>query len=478
MKHFPFTLSGRAGVVAATALLLNACAPAQDTPTPTTGIDLSHYLAVGDSYTAGLSAGGLTRTSQDYSFPNLLAQQFALASGGGSFVQPTLEAGTGTGYFSLLDYTATGLPRTRRVAGAAVRRTVVNPTACGGPDTVRLFTRSATAGALPQNLGVPGLRLSQIEVAGLGNETNATPGGAFNPYFERLLPAADSRTYLGAVTTAASSATFFTFFQGLDELMPYIRSGGTCGSVSLALADPMKTNARKILDVLTANGHKGLILRLPDIRTLPLLRQGQGKSVEARLQAFYKDKATIYIESPFAPGTSQPITEEDYILATALPRVGQLTPVQVGGSTLMLPYGRDERNPLRNADVLDKVSELNVLTGIVTAYNAGSTNPSRPLILSLESLAKLYKMPVVDPSVSLYTVDTGALFANVGNSVAIGGVVYSSEPVRGNFFSLDYYTLTPRGNALLANTCITAINKAYQANIPAIDVNRLPTTAQ
>ena len=474
MKHFTFTFPGRAGFVVATALLLNACAPAQDTPAPVSGIDLSHYLAVGDSYTAGLSAGGLTRTSQDYSFPNLLAQQFAAASGGGSFTQPTLEAGTGTGFLSLLDFTATGLPRARRVAGTAVRRTVIDPAACGGPDTVRLFMRSATANALPQNLGVPGLKLSQIEVAGLGNEINATPGGAFNPYFERLLPAGDSRTYLQAVTTAASSATFFTFFQGLDELMPFIRSGGTCGTVSVALAEPMKLNARKILDVLTANGHKGIILRLPDIKSLPLLRQGQGKNVEARLQAFYNDNALIYIENPFTPGGApQPITVDDYILATALPRVGQLTPVQVGTSMLMLPYGRDVRNPLRNADVLDKASELNALSGIISAYNAGTTRA-----LSLEALAKLYKLPIVDPAQSLNTLDTGLLFTNVGNSVAIGGVVYSAEPVRGNFFSLDYYTLTPRGNALLANTCITAINKAYQANIPAVDVNRLPTTAQ
>ena len=54
-------------------LLLTACALSQDTPTPSTNFDVSRYVAVGDSYTAGLSNGGLTRASQDYSFPNLLA---------------------------------------------------------------------------------------------------------------------------------------------------------------------------------------------------------------------------------------------------------------------------------------------------------------------------------------------------------------------------------------------------------------------
>ncbi|GAB3872669.1 hypothetical protein GCM10028824_23330 [Hymenobacter segetis] len=479
MKHFSVTLAGRTGLAAAAALLLNACAPGQDIPTPTTGIDLSHYLAVGDSYTAGLSAGGLTRTSQEYSFPNLLAQQFALASGGGSFGQPLLEAGTGTGYLNLVDFTDTGVPRARRVAGSAVRRFVADRNACGGPDTVRLYTRSTTAGTLPQNLGVPGLKLSQIEVAGLGNEVNATPGGAFNPYFERLLPASDNRTYLAAVTTAATSATFFTFFQGLDEVMPYIRSGGTCGTLPFNLSTLMTNNAKKMLDVLTANGHKGIIFRLPDITSLPLLRQGKGNLVQARLQAYYHDKALIYIEDPFLPGNAQPISDGDYILATALPRVGQLTPVQVGANTLMLPYGRDERNPIRNADVLDKASELNTLSGFITEYNSGKTSPSGAVITpGLEGLAKAYKLPIIDPAQGLNTLDTGALFTKVSNSVSLSGVVYSAEPVRGNFFSLDYFTLTPRGNALLANTCITAINTAYRANIPAIDVNKLPATAQ
>ncbi|WP_426059568.1 hypothetical protein [Hymenobacter sp. B1770] len=43
---------------------------------------------------------------------------------------------------------------------------------------------------------------------------------------------------------------------------------------------------------------------------------------------------------------------------------------------------------------------------------------------------------------------------------------------------MDYYSLTPRGNSLLANTFIAAFNKAYRANVPALDVNSLPTAAR
>ena len=467
MKNFCLNPWGRASLVAV-ALLLNACAPGQDVPTPTAGINVSHYLAVGDSYTAGYSAGGLTRTGQEYAFPNLLARQLRGATPDATFTQPLLEAGTGTGFLELMNFSTAGFPRARRVAGQAVRGTIIDPNACGGPDSVRLFARNSSSGTLPQNLGVPGLRLTQIETTGLGNEAQATPGAAFNPYFERLLPAADSRTYLQAVTDAAASATFFTYFQGIDDLMPYVRSGGQCGPLpNSTFTNQLKLNAKNILDRLTAGGRPGIIAKLPVLTTLPLLRLGKGSDLQTRLRTSFGDTATLYIEGPFNSTQAQPITGDDYVLATALPRIGQLTAVQVGGATLRLPYGRNIRNPLRDADVLDN-DEYGRIKTVLNTYNN-----------YLDALAtSTYHMPIID-SRGFSTLDLDVtLFDQVAGVIAIGGVQYSSEPVRGNFFSLDYYSLTPRGNGLLANAFITAFNKAYRANLPVVDVNSLPTTAR
>ncbi|MBO2013145.1 hypothetical protein [Hymenobacter negativus] len=478
MKNFSLNLGRTAGfIAAATTLLLTACAPGQDTPTPVVNVNVSNYLAVGDTYTAGVSAGGLTRNSQEYSFPNQLARQFQSFSGGGTFTQPIID-GSGSGYLSFLDVSPIGYVRSRRVAGQAVRGTVVNSNSCIIPDTVRLLTRSTTAGTLPQNLGIPGLLLSQINTANLGNQSNATPGGTFNPYFERLLPAADNRTYLQVLTTASTSATFFTFFQGLDDLMPYIRSGGTCGSTPTTnFANTMKQNAKRVLDVLTAGGRQGVIAKLPNITTLPLLSLGQGDRLQARLQASFGDKTLLYIEDPLGIGPGQPISSDDYVLATTLPRIGQLTPVLVGSTTLMLPYGRDVRNPLRDADVLDATTEMNLLTAAVSNYNNNTgVAPAAP---GLETLAKTYKLPIITTSTSESALNLNDfLFSQVDGIISVGGVQYSAEPVRGGFFSTDYYSLTPRGNGLLANAFITAINRAYRTNIPAIDVNTLPTIAQ
>ncbi|MFM7895363.1 MAG: G-D-S-L family lipolytic protein, partial [Flavobacterium sp.] len=50
--------------------------------------DFSSYVAIGNSLTAGYMDGTVYRVGQTYSFPNLLAQQFALV-GGGEFTQPS-----------------------------------------------------------------------------------------------------------------------------------------------------------------------------------------------------------------------------------------------------------------------------------------------------------------------------------------------------------------------------------------------------
>ncbi|WP_157781032.1 hypothetical protein [Hymenobacter sedentarius] len=139
------------------------------------------------------------------------------------------------------------------------------------------------------------------------------------------------------------------------------------------------------------------------------------------------------------------------------------------GTTLMLPYSRDACNPLRDADVLDNFKKLQRARAVLDAYNA-----------DLENLAhNIYRLPEVEITNHRSALDLdGILFNNVADIISVNGVVYSLEPVRGNFFSLDYYSLTPRGNGLVANTIISAINKSYRANIPAVDVNNQPTVAQ
>lgn len=467
----------------ALAMLMVGCAPTQVEPSASTGsLNVQRYIAVGDSYSTGFSDGGLTRTGQENSFPALLAKVFQRVTNS-PFTQPLLEAGTGTGYVRFVGLDSLGLPRTQRVDPTAVRSTITNLAGCGDTDTILVLNRWATPTDLPQNLAVPGLQVSQVQTPGYGDEASATPAtvNAYNPYFERLLPASDQRTYLNVVAKASRNATFFTYFAGLDDLLPYLRSGAACGTFpsQTTFANNLKAKAKLLLDSLTAGGRPGIVAQVPALNTLPLLRLGAAIPLQAKFRALrHNPSLLIYVINSrlFNQGGTRGVVtkaEDDannYILATALSRLGKPSSVMVNGTAMMLPYGLDIRNPVRNEDVID-YSEYSVLNGIVTSHNT-----------DLLALTKdTYKMPSLSTGTTynpLLDIGSTVFLQSDPNRIAIAGVQYSNELVRGGVFSLDYYSLTPRGYGLMANAFISAINLGYNATLPAVDVNNLPTTAK
>jgi hypothetical protein len=460
VRHFFSSAALRAALPALTGtLMLAGCSPEQSVPAPNAAaIDLSSYLAVGDNYTAGYSDGGLTLTGQQYSIPALLDQQFAQATGRTStFTQPLFPAGAGTGYLQLRTLDANGQPLTNRVtAGRTTINSFINTAACGGgTDTVFQYQRATNT--LPQNLGVPFMRLSQIELSGLGNQTNLRRADQFNPFLERLLPANDSRTYLQLVTDASAKATFFTFFMGLGDALPYVLTGGDCAA---ALPNSgINTAAKKILDKLTAGGRPGIICLAPDnLNQLPLV----GRGSDARVRTLIGPNDTVFVRT-FPANAVRAMDPRDYLLPNALAQLGVAQTVQLpGGGTASLRYGLDKRNPITRRDVLDQ-AEYTRVNPAITALNT-----------ELIRLAdQVYKIPVIN---------RGQNGVNVYNQIASGfsvnGVKYTDAPVRGNFYSLDQYSLTPRGNGIMTNAIIREINRFYGASIPLLDPNTLPTAAK
>ncbi len=75
---------------------------------------------------------------------------------------------------------------------------------------------------------------------------------------------------------------------------------------------------------------------------------------------------------------------------------------------------------------------------------------------------------------NLAYVDMYAFFKKINNGFPHNGVTYSSEFLKGQFFSLDGITPTGRGSALIANEFIKAINEKYQTRIPQTDANSFP----
>ena len=227
--------------------------------------DFSNYVALGASFTAGFTDGGLFRAGQEKSFPKLLSEQFAFG-GGGSFTQPLLDENTG-------GILAGGAPTPfgyRLVFGGA------------GPVPLDTFLANLGAPVPPitseagnnigsdfNNFGIPGAKSFHL----------ITPGyAAFNPYYTRIASSATS-TVLG--DALAQNPTFFTLSEvGGNDILQYATSGGT-GVDQTGNIDPSTYNTNDITDpnvfagafsnmvtALTQNGAKGVVTNVPDITSL------------------------------------------------------------------------------------------------------------------------------------------------------------------------------------------------------------------
>jgi hypothetical protein len=93
-KYIPYVL-GVALLVSCEQDAIEGPEPAAPLPALSAGsLDLSKYVSLGNSLTAGYTDGALFKASQQMSMPNLLAQKFAKA-GGGTFSQPMMNDNNG-----------------------------------------------------------------------------------------------------------------------------------------------------------------------------------------------------------------------------------------------------------------------------------------------------------------------------------------------------------------------------------------------
>lgn len=242
--------------------------------------DFTSYVAIGNSLTAGYMDGTVYRVGQTYSYPNLLAQQFALV-GGGAFTQPSYADDVNNlGGIQ-------GLTGTRLVINASVGG--VQPIA--GTPTITL-TPQATA---YNNMGVPGAKSFHLLAPGYGNAAGLMLGQA-NPYFVRHATT-PTATVLGDAMT--KNPTFFTNWIGANDVLSYATSGGTMpdnpltttvdesqmaandhnvtGNVNPATYGPNDiTNSNafagvytNIINTLTNGGAKGVVCTIPSVTSIP-----------------------------------------------------------------------------------------------------------------------------------------------------------------------------------------------------------------
>ncbi|RNC88387.1 MAG: G-D-S-L family lipolytic protein [Winogradskyella sp.] len=219
--------------------------------------NFSNYVAVGPSFTAGFADGGLFIASQENSFPNIIASQFANA-GGGTFTQPLMNDN-----FGGLALAGNRIADPRLVfggAGPVPLESVI------GPVTVSTDIALNNPTGPFNNLGVPGAKSFHIIAPGYGNIANVQAGLA-NPYAVRITGNTPDATILELAV--AQSPTFFSLgVIGGNDVLGYATTGGD-GSNPITDQGTFDFAMTTIINGLVATGAQGVLGNTPNVGNLP-----------------------------------------------------------------------------------------------------------------------------------------------------------------------------------------------------------------
>ncbi len=463
------------------------------TPTFTSGsADFSKYVSVGNSLTAGFSDGALFSEGQDKSFPNILAQQFAMA-GGGAFSQPLTSDNLGG-----LTLQGNVIQPTRFIFDVANQAPVRKD---GTPTTEVL---SVVAGP-HNNMGVPGAKSFHLLANGYGNPAGVQSGAA-NPYFARM---ASSPNVSVLEDAAGQGPTFFTLWIGSNDILSFATSGGagvdhnetgnldpsTYGGTDITNANVFAQVYGGILTTLTLGGANGVVANLPNVTDAPYfttvpynpipmddgtaaLTNGAYAPYNGGIQQALAALAGTGLFTPeeaakrtigFSAGQNAVvIVDEDLTdlgainpAFAALPKLRQATAEDL----VVLPASSfigtlaDPGNPASVNGVGVALADNWVLTpeeqtAIVNATTAFNT--------TIEMMAEQFDVGFFDANALLNIVGTDGL--NIGGSATI-----TDDFVSGGAFSLDGVHPSPRGYAAIANAMIDVINAKYGSNLPKVN---------
>ena len=202
------------------------------------------------------------------------------------------------------------------------------------------------------------------------------------------------------------------------------------------------TNYTALINRLTENGRKGVVVGIPSVVTTPYFTT-LTDLISARLQA--ANIAGLVIQSRTAPtGIRQSRTGDYFLLANANALLAGVT----------TGLGLSATNPIPDSYVLD-ADEVITLNNRINEFNT---------VLKAQADAK--GLAYVDPNAILGQV---TLSATNTTGLVLNGTTYSNAFIQGGIYSLDGLHLTPAGYAFVANEIIKSINAKYGSTIAEVN---------
>lgn len=488
-----------------------------DQPVTAGSADFSKYVALGDSFAAGYADGALFIKGQENSYPNLLASQFAQV-GGGAFVQPLMSDNIG-GFSNAGTQILPTFPKRLVVAG-------FNPD--GTPNiqmvpgnTTTQFGAPVSSPSTVTNLGIPGAKCIHLNVSGYATA---------NPYFGRF-----SVNPATSVLAQANSLnpTFFSLWIGGNDVLGYATGGGVSTSESASTGNDITPTAvfdvkyNELIDQLTTGGKKGVVANLPYVNTLPFFTTvpvnpltpsvlGSGNTavgnatidalnaqlygpLNQALTAFGAGDRIQLLKKVDAQGNpyKNPLLIKDNSLtnlsaqltAALTPAVGAVMAGQLG-----LIFGQARQTKVGEDFAL--LTTKSLIGAAPTASNSGiGVAPSAPLnkfgityplqdahILAkneadeIKAATDSYNVTIKAAATSkgLAFMDAVAVMNQLQTGIRYGNFTMNAGFVSGGAFSLDGVHPTAKGQALIANKFLEAINAQYGSTFKMLDLATFP----
>jgi len=477
--------------------------------------DFSNYVAIGPSFTAGITDNGLFIAAQENSFPNILANKFANA-GGGVFTQPWMNDN-----FGGLAAGGTRITDPRLVFGGAGP---VPLEAVIGPVTVSTDIILNNPTGPFNNLGIPGAKSFHFLAPGYGNITNFP--AAANPYAVRVTGNTPNATILELAV--AQNPTFFTAdLIGGNDVLGYATAGGDAAINTITDPATFEAAFSAIIAGLTANGSKGVVTNIPYVSSLPYFTAVPHNSLDPSNPSFgpliptlngifgqinlvyqalgQSDRSIVFSETAASPVVIRDESLSDigaqmeaafnasptfpfFVQSLGLPAAAAPLVANLLGAT----YGQSRQ---ATADDLVTLPSASVIGTVNSNYFAFLTSQGIPAELAGQFAVEGITYPLDDrwillPSENAEIVaavdaynDTISTIANANGLALVDvnailtdasttGIMFddynlNTDLVFGGLVSLDGIHLTARGYALMANSFLQAIDATYGSNFEA-----------
>ncbi len=468
------------GVIALAATLMVSCSKLEfdipvevEVPLTSGSADFSKYIAIGASFSAGVSDGTLFIESQNNSFPNLLASAFSNA-GGGDFVQPMVDDNIGGLLLGGVE-----------IAGPRLYFDGAGLSVLDGTPTTEIT--NIIPGPF-NNMGVGGAKSYHLLAPGYGNVAGV-PVGQANPYFARMASSPNATVLEDAVS---QNGTFFTIsVMGGNDVLGYATSGGsgidqtgnfdpaTYGNNDITDPNVFAQAATTIVSSLVANGAKGVLSNVPYVTDLPYFTTVPYNAVPL-------DAATAaQLNAAFAQYNGGLQTAETVGFITTEERIARTISFSAGQNAVTL-IDEDLTNlsglglPSYRQATSNDLLVLPSLSFIGTTVNGNPqliNGVSVPLedqwvLTSTETQTTIVATDAYASTVEALAETNGLAFVDlrqVLSEAATSGIVFdnfnlTTQFIFGGLVSLDGVHLTARGYAYMANKFMEAIDITYGSN--------------